>query len=601
MLTAESKIEAALGYAALGWRVVPLHAPALVAGAVRCSCGRDDCPSPAKHPRTPRGLHDATADTLLLREWWRRWPGANVGVVTGADSGIVVLDVDGGEGAAALDELEGEFGEFPETPAAETGGGGKHIFFAHPGGTLPNSARRVGPGLDVRGDGGYVVAAPSGHASGRAYRWLVSPSDCSPAAVPAWLLAKMAEPPKPPPGPARGPTHSDTARHWLGKALARCGVGTRNDTGLWLACQLRDAGLSRDEAESIAREYAQRCPVGGEAYGEREAVASVASAYRTAPRDPAASRSSGSAPRMRPNVPPPPPGGADAELRELIGGIVGGTVYNVPWPWPRLTHLTSALLPGTVTTVCGDTGVGKTFWVLQCLRDWHANGHPASVFFVEKDRKFHTHRLLAQLEADGRYIDYDWIKANGERVLAAVDRHGPYLRELGTCIYSAPADRLTLQDMLAWVREQCAHRKRVIVIDPVTAVSAGKDRFIEDHDFVVGAQAAVTAAGASLILVTHSKKANRVGTPTEHDISLGAAYSRFVDNVLWLVSHKDERPVRVKTALGDLGMSLKTFCQIHKARNARGRGVEIGFVFGPDLLYAEQGIVAGKGERGTAA
>lgn len=181
-----------------GWLVLPLHMP-LGSG---CSCGRSSCRSSGKHPRTPNGLKDATRAVSVLHQWWGQWPDANVGVLTGAESGIVVLDVDPRHrGDETLRELLAKHGPFPLTPEAATGGGGSHVYFAHPGIQVSNSAGSVGGGLDVRADGGFVVAPPSLHQSGRRYAWVdgLRPDQVPLAAVPPWLLhlmchAKVTEP-----------------------------------------------------------------------------------------------------------------------------------------------------------------------------------------------------------------------------------------------------------------------------------------------------------------------------------------------------------------------------------------------------------------------
>ncbi len=127
-----------------------------------------------------------------LVAWRRRWPEANVGVVTGALSGLVVLDVDPDKGGeASLAELEARFGPLPPTLVVRTGGGGRHLWFRHPGEPVP-CAVGLRPGLDVRGDGGYVVAPPSIHPSGRPYRFEESTAR-EPAPLPGWLLALLAE------------------------------------------------------------------------------------------------------------------------------------------------------------------------------------------------------------------------------------------------------------------------------------------------------------------------------------------------------------------------------------------------------------------------
>lgn len=130
------------------------------------------------------------ASRAEVGRWFERWPDANVGIVTGTVSGLVVLDIDprhGGE--ESLLELEKAHDHLPETVQAITGGGGRHLYFAHPGGIVRN---RVGiaPGIDLRGDGGLVVAPPSIHPSGKRYRWN-EPHDLftrALAPLPNWLL-----------------------------------------------------------------------------------------------------------------------------------------------------------------------------------------------------------------------------------------------------------------------------------------------------------------------------------------------------------------------------------------------------------------------------
>ncbi|MGC8724842.1 MAG: bifunctional DNA primase/polymerase [Acidobacteriota bacterium] len=187
---------AAVWYGQKGYPLFPLHA----AAGGRCSCGIGSCEAPGKHPRIARWPQQATTAVALIRAWWHRWPEANIALVTGEASGFVVLDVDprhGGE--LALTELQGRFGEWPATVTARTGGGGWHFFFRHPGVRVPNSSGLLGPGLDVRGDGGYVVAPPSLHASGYRYAWdgPRHPATTEIAPLPTWLLALLVSPPRP--------------------------------------------------------------------------------------------------------------------------------------------------------------------------------------------------------------------------------------------------------------------------------------------------------------------------------------------------------------------------------------------------------------------
>jgi Bifunctional DNA primase/polymerase, N-terminal/AAA domain/Primase C terminal 1 (PriCT-1) len=130
-------------------------------------------------------------DHEQIDAWWAQFPSANIGAATGAVSKLVVLDADGMEGLQSLKALN--------TPAttwlARTGRpeGGWHQFFQHPGAEISvRSCARFQPGLDVRGDGGYIVLPPSKHASGQPYRWLTAPDEMDLAPLPHRLANLLA-------------------------------------------------------------------------------------------------------------------------------------------------------------------------------------------------------------------------------------------------------------------------------------------------------------------------------------------------------------------------------------------------------------------------
>jgi Bifunctional DNA primase/polymerase, N-terminal len=162
-LQADDRLLWTNAYAERGWPVLPLWWP-LAGGA--CACGHAGCSKPGKHPLVRRGLHAATTDPALIRRWWTRWPLANVGIRTGAASGLLVVDVDGAAGMESLRALSRKHG--PVRAAwVHTGSGGWHAYLRLPEGwRVPNSVGRLGLGLDVRADGGSIVAPPSRHASG---------------------------------------------------------------------------------------------------------------------------------------------------------------------------------------------------------------------------------------------------------------------------------------------------------------------------------------------------------------------------------------------------------------------------------------------------
>lgn len=178
-----NNLEHALKYASEGLHVLPLHNPT---GMKRCSCGKPDCDNIGKHPRTQHGYKDATIDLHQIKEWWRIFPSANIGLATGEKSRFVVLDIDiKSNGPASLNELEMKYGSLPETLTVKTGSGGKHYYFRQPQVSI-GCRGGLFPGIDVRGNGGYVVAPPSLHAAGDHYEFEGNVDDI--AELPDWLL-----------------------------------------------------------------------------------------------------------------------------------------------------------------------------------------------------------------------------------------------------------------------------------------------------------------------------------------------------------------------------------------------------------------------------
>ena len=168
-------LEIAKEYASRGWFVFPIHG---ITEDGKCTCGKLACPDAGKHPATKNGLKDATKDSAQIEILFSSET-YNIGVVTGKISGITVVDIDvshGKKGAESWSALIEEKGE-PETLMAKTGSGGMHVFFKY-NSALKTGSNRLGKDIDVRNDGGYVVAPPSKHRSGGVYAWInLSPLD----------------------------------------------------------------------------------------------------------------------------------------------------------------------------------------------------------------------------------------------------------------------------------------------------------------------------------------------------------------------------------------------------------------------------------------
>jgi hypothetical protein len=224
-----------------------------------CTCESPTCGSPAKHPLTPNGVHGATTDEQVIRRWWSEAEIANVGIATG--KGLLVLDIDAKHGGLeSLAQLEVQHGPLPMTPTVATGGGSRHYYFRLPDGVMVGNRAGVAAGIDVRSDGGYVVAPPSLHASGQRYEWLVPP-DKPLAEAPQWLLdmvngrigTRCASATSDSMTLTVQPATADLATH------AGVGEGQRNAT----LCRLIGVHLARgDDPEAIeplALAWAERC------------------------------------------------------------------------------------------------------------------------------------------------------------------------------------------------------------------------------------------------------------------------------------------------------------------------------------------------------
>lgn len=242
-----SKLSLALSYANRGWHVFPIKK------------------GTTNKPRVKWGS-DATTNEKTIRGWWKAWPEDNIGIATGA-SGLCVVDVDmkhGKNGQKTLDFLELDYGELPHTLSAVTPSGGRHLYFS---GEARTTVEQVGPGVDTRGSGGaggYVLAPGSSTDVGD-YEWAES-SQIPVAKVPEWIVHLA--------GRRADREHTQEAvvdqdqpqyvdwaiQHLKFDAKPAIEGQKGNSTSFYLACVLREKGLSEDKAlELMAEHWNDRC------------------------------------------------------------------------------------------------------------------------------------------------------------------------------------------------------------------------------------------------------------------------------------------------------------------------------------------------------
>jgi P4 family phage/plasmid primase-like protien len=264
------RLERGLQYAASGWEIFP--------------CKGD------KSPMTKNGFKDASRDPEKIKAWWTRSPNALIGLYC-KGSGILAIDIDnkhGKHGTQSWGELVKSYGNGGGVivgPMQSTQNGGVHLLFRHPDFDVTSKTDALGDGIDLRSQA-YVIVAPS-----PGYNWLDDHGPEQPLTdLPEWLrdrilsLAHTSD-------SAESEVESDnqnfnsTGEKWLTEALSRAKNGDRNATGAWLAQQLRDDRIPQSEAERILQDYTHQVPALDHPYTIKEALASVKSAYMSAPRE----------------------------------------------------------------------------------------------------------------------------------------------------------------------------------------------------------------------------------------------------------------------------------------------------------------------------
>ena len=324
-------LECAIYYIEQGWQVLPLYT---IGKNGKCTCGKKSCSSPGKHPYhpfAPNGVKDATVDRELVARWFDGTVRLNIGIAAGEESGLVLLDIDPGHGG---DESIKKY-RVPETLTIKTGGGGLHYYFKHPAGIkVRNSAGKLGPGIDVRGHHGYVVAAPSMHVSGNEYAFVIDPRAIGPAPCPEWIIDQGAA--------ASGPLPE-------GEPILE---GQRDNALISIAGKMRHAGLNETEIyATIAAVNQERCKPPVEPTVLRRIAKSAASYEKAANTKKKAS----SGPDM------------GIILTPALTVLSDVTSTEVQWLWPNRFPL------GKISLLVGDPGVGKSYLTL-CLAAIISNG-----------------------------------------------------------------------------------------------------------------------------------------------------------------------------------------------------------------------------------
>lgn len=396
-------LETAIRYMDRGWAVFPVN---------------------GKVPATLHGLNDASTDPRMAGIWYERHPDRGIALATGKASGVWVLDLDGEQGKQAFRDLQEREGNIPKTVAVKTGNG-VHVYFRMPGGIdVRNSASKVGPGIDVRGSGGYVVMPPSPHPNGETYQYIAGrgPDECPVAYAPEWLLELVVANPKRPAG---------NAEPVEGSIIA----GGRNQTLTSLAGTMRRRGMARDTilAALIAENEAKCVPPLD--VDEIERITDSVSRYEpSAPPQPGrVTGTNGTSPHT------PHRRESDAEIRldvvniDVLDSIAREKqkpIDAVPTPWPKWNRACRGagggvgLARGWHVIVGASSGAGKSLIAANLAAAAIRNGVDTCLFSLEMSRSENVTRVLSILTGEpirslehGSSFDPDRWAAASERFI----------------------------------------------------------------------------------------------------------------------------------------------------------------------------------------
>lgn len=491
-------LDLALKYAQIGWHTFQLKP-------------RDKVPA-------VKWADVATAEANMIAGWWEHNPNANVGIACGKRSGIVVLDVDADhEGFESLAELAINYGAIPETWTSKTGSGGRHIFFAYPeNANIRNSAGKLGRGLDIRGDGGYVVAPPSIHPNGNRYEWVVLPSQVPLATMPEWMVELL---------------HEKQAAIVSEKTTSKIPDGHRNDTLAMMAGSMRRKGFDEDTIfDALKKHNLKYCEpplTDGEVYQIAKSIG------RYEPQD-------------APKVIAPLPDAWDI-IEKIEADIIERErnpkdVWGIHYAFPYLSRITGGKQPGELIILAGEPGVGKSWWAHQdaLFTAIGLNGVPSTPSLIwsgemrrrQTFRRFFEmlgvpkrHMLTGQMSAD------DWQFFTEAKALIV---NSPIH------VADEPLDLKSIRQLLE--REQGEHGIEQAVFDYDWLISApGKDEIATSQNISRELKIIATDLNLSILLVSSVNKQGMDTTAENIGTVSGSGKKLHDADIVYLLTKFNER------------------------------------------------------------
>jgi 5S rRNA maturation endonuclease (ribonuclease M5) len=285
------------------------------------------------------------------------------------------------------------------------------------------------------------------------------------------------------------------------------------------------------------------------------------------------------------------PIGIKSDILGRIEDIAEGRYQSIDLPLAQTSKLSNAIIPGTITLLCGSPGASKSLLLLQMMSFWTDAGIKAYVYELEEDRTFHLMRAMAQRAGCSGLTDPKWIERNAERARYYAEEQGDFLELLGRRIWASPETQQTHEQLIRWAEDRAKAGCRIICVDPITAAAQSSKPWIQDNSFLQSMKKIAGDYACSIVLVTHPKQT--ASSPDMNQLAGGQAFSRFAQTILWLEAHEDKQST-VNTACGRIEETHNRTLHILKARNGRGQGAHIACLFDKNLLLEELGLIIKK-------
>lgn len=290
------------------------------------------------------------------------------------------------------------------------------------------------------------------------------------------------------------------------------------------------------------------------------------------------------------------PTGPSSRVAKRLGEYIDGTRKVIHWKWSTLSGMTKALMPGTITMICGTPGSAKSFFLLENMMHWHSQDIPVALMELEEDQTYHLMRCAAILQQDSRVLDPDWANENPKEARDIWREAEPFIAGFGDKIFESQNPNMDYSELIKWVIDRIKAKCRIIAVDPISALDTGdKASWNEDKRFVREVGGLLAKSESSLILITHPRGGKYNETDLQN-ISGGSAFARFTQTAIWIESLPERKAFEVKKN-HEINMTVMAnrIIRILKARNGRGAGARVAYDFSNDTLgFQELGLITNK-------